>query len=103
LCIFPPKYEVIFPPNYEVIFPPKYEVFSRQNMKLCFRQKFILYVGIVLATESLQAWLPGWRFTLLLGDTECNSAQEANPQINPYTVLINYRHQRKMSSKQTDL
>jgi hypothetical protein len=57
------------------------KLFSRQNMKLFFRQKLILFVGIVLATESLQAWLPGWRFTLLLGDTECNSAQEANSQI----------------------
>jgi hypothetical protein len=75
-CVFSrQKYEVIFPPNHDVIFPP--------NMKLFFRQKLILYVGIVLATESLKAWLPGWRFTLLLGDTECNSAQEANSQINP--------------------
>jgi hypothetical protein len=35
--------------------------------------------GIVLATESLKELLPDWRFTILLGDTECNSAQERAP------------------------
>ena len=35
--------------------------------------------GIVLATESLKVVLPGWRFTILLGDTECSSAQESLP------------------------
>jgi hypothetical protein len=64
---------------------------SRQNMKLFSPQKLMLFVGIVLATESLQAWLPGWRFTLLLGDTECNSAQEANSQIIQSMKPQNFR------------
>ncbi|XP_023334377.1 atrial natriuretic peptide receptor 1 [Eurytemora carolleeae] len=31
--------------------------------------------GLILATESMREWLPGWNYTILLGDTNCNSIQ----------------------------